>query len=80
MGQKPCFIAVHFGAGFHSKDKENSYKKLMESCCINTLQKLESTDNLIDSLVLGIKILEVTQSESEYCQNKLWIKFRTAVY
>jgi len=60
MGQKSCFVAVHFGAGFHSKDKESSYKKLMESCCINTLQNLESSDNLIASLVIGIKILEVT--------------------
>ena len=32
----------------------------MESCCINTLQNLESSDNLIASLVIGIKILEVT--------------------
>lgn len=40
-------------------EKENTYKKLMKKCCIETLQNLEASDNLIDSLVIGIKILEV---------------------
>lgn len=59
MGQKSCFVAAHFGAGFHSKDKESSYIKLMETCCIKTLKNLESSDNIIASLVIGVKILEV---------------------
>ncbi len=59
MGQPSCFVTVHFGAGYHSMEKENTYKKLMKKCCIETLQNLEASDNLIDSLVIGIKILEV---------------------
>lgn len=59
MGQSSCFVAVHFGAGFHSLEKENAYKKLMKKCCIETLQVLETSDNLINALVTGIKILEV---------------------
>ena len=62
MGQQSCFVAVHFGAGYHSKDMENAFKKLMKFCCNKTLKKLEASDNLIDSLVLGIKILEVTKN------------------
>ena len=61
MGLESCFVAVHFGAGFHSAEKENVYKKLMKNCCMETLQILESSDNLIDSLVAGIKILEVRE-------------------
>lgn len=59
MGRNSCFVAVHFGAGFHSVEKENSYKILMERCCIKTLQNLEVSDDLIESLVLGIRLLEV---------------------
>lgn len=59
MGRNSCFVVVHFGAGFHSVEKENSYKTLMERCCIKTLQNLEVSDDLIESLVLGIRLLEV---------------------
>lgn len=71
MGQNPCFVAVHCGAGFHSKTKENSYKKLIEICCNKTLKNLESTDNLVESLVLGIKELEVLHAVRTNCKKHL---------
>ena len=61
MGHESCFVAVHFGAGFHSASKELQYRKLMSLCCSETLKNLEFTDNLIESLVIGIKILEVCE-------------------
>lgn len=57
--ESSCFVAVHFGAGFHSTAKEAQYEKLMNLCCSETLKSLESTNNLVGSLVIGIKILEV---------------------
>jgi hypothetical protein len=78
MGQNSCFVAVHFGAGFHSKDKESLFRKLMESCCILTLQNFEFSDNIIESLVLGIKVLEV--SYTVYGQNIMLSVFRIVVY
>ena len=59
MGFMPCFVAVHFGAGYHSEEKEFIYKELMNRCCIETLNILEKSNDLIESLVTGIKILEV---------------------
>lgn len=59
MGQKSCFVAVHFGAGYHSNSKESAYEKLMEKCCTEALYILETTNDLIESLVVGIRILEV---------------------
>lgn len=58
MGQS-CFVSVHLGAGFHSPTRESAYKKLIKKCCEETLSELEVSDNLLTSIVNGIKILEV---------------------
>ena len=59
MGCRPCFVAVHFGAGYHSLEKEKYYKNLMDKCCTETINFLENSGNLIEAVVFGIKILEV---------------------
>lgn len=60
MGRKSCHVFVHFGAGYHSKNNESIYKNLMERCCAKTLSFLEESDDLVCSIVQGIKILEVS--------------------
>lgn len=60
MGHNYSFVAVHLGAGNHSVKNENLYKKLIKKCCKETLNILENSDDLISSLVHGIKILEVS--------------------
>ena len=59
MGYRPSFVAVHFGAGYHSVEKELLYKDLMNKCCSETILLLDKSDNLIEAIVFGIKILEV---------------------
>lgn len=59
MGCRPSFVAVHFGAGYHSIEKEELYKALMNKCCTETTHLLDESDDLIEAVVFGIKILEV---------------------
>lgn len=53
------FVAAHFGAGYHSFDKEENYRILMNKCCSETAKFLETSDQLIEAIILGIRILEV---------------------
>lgn len=59
MGYRPSFVAVHFGAGYHSVEKEEVYRVLMNKCCTETTHHLDKSNDLIEALVFGIKILEV---------------------
>ena len=59
MGCRPRFVAVHFGAGYHSIEKEKQYKALMEKCCTETINFLDKSGDLIEAVVYGTKILEV---------------------
>lgn len=59
MGHSKCFVLVHLGAGYHSPQKQKLYENLIKKCSEKIMVVLDNSNNLIDALVHGIKILEV---------------------
>ncbi|XP_052768154.1 threonine aspartase 1-like [Mya arenaria] len=53
-----AFIAVHAGAGYHSREKENSYRKLCSQTCTKVMMKLKSGMSALDAVTLAIQMLE----------------------
>ena len=55
------FIAIHIGAGYHSKAKESVYKELMKTACNQAMKLLINNnhkDAAVDAVVHAIQILE----------------------
>ncbi|KZC05879.1 PREDICTED: threonine aspartase 1-like [Dufourea novaeangliae] len=55
---KQGFIAVHVGAGRHSKALKEKYKKLCRQACEAGMKNLRSGGNTLDAIVETIMILE----------------------
>ncbi|KAJ6218291.1 hypothetical protein RDWZM_009448 [Blomia tropicalis] len=52
------FIAVHIGAGNHSKTKHDEYKKICSKACEEAMMALNDNSNSLDAVTVAIKCLE----------------------
>ncbi|KAJ2909792.1 hypothetical protein GGI21_001526 [Coemansia aciculifera] len=52
------YIAVHVGAGYHSKSKEREYKTAMKRACRVAAEKLRLDGSASDAVECAIKVLE----------------------
>ncbi|XP_022332673.2 threonine aspartase 1-like [Crassostrea virginica] len=51
-------IALHCGAGYHSTQKEDAYKKLCKSICVNVCHLLEKGEGAVECVTAAVKQLE----------------------
>lgn len=51
-------IAVHCGAGYHSRQKEEEYKKLCKSICLKVCHMLEKGSGAVEGVTEAVKLLE----------------------
>lgn len=51
-------IAVHCGAGYHSRQKEREYKKLCKSICVKVFHLLETGMGAVECVTEAVKQLE----------------------
>ncbi|KAJ2581302.1 taspase, threonine aspartase, 1 [Coemansia sp. RSA 1836] len=52
------YIAVHVGAGYHSKSKERTYKAAMKKACRAAAEKLRLGGSASDAVESAIRVLE----------------------
>lgn len=51
-------IAVHCGAGYHSRQKEEEYKQLCKSICLKVCHMLEKGSGAVECVTEAVKLLE----------------------
>jgi hypothetical protein len=55
-----CFVAVHAGAGYHSRKKEKQYTAALREACVRAVESARNGMDIIDCVVAAIKTLEVS--------------------
>jgi len=59
MSEISCFVALHIGAGFHSKNKTGVYRELCENICQNVMKLLKKGMSAREAVALAVAFLEV---------------------
>jgi hypothetical protein len=54
-----CFVALHIGAGFHSKNKTGVYRELCENICQNVMKLLKKGMIAREAVASAVVFLEV---------------------
>ncbi|KAI9146500.1 nucleophile aminohydrolase [Paraphysoderma sedebokerense] len=65
------FVAVHVGAGYHSKSKEYQYKAAVKKACEVALKLLRSGRTSLEAAVAAIEILENDPCTNAGCGSNL---------
>ncbi len=59
MSDLSCFVALHIGAGFHSKSKTGVYRDLCENICQNVMKLLKNGMSAREAVASAVALLEV---------------------
>jgi hypothetical protein len=54
-----CFVALHIGAGFHSKNKTGVYRDLCENISQNVMKLLKNGMTATEAVASAVALLEV---------------------
>lgn len=57
--ERPFFVCVHVGAGYHAAEKERGYRRLMSHACRIASSVLSTKGDLVQAVTEAIAVLEV---------------------